>query len=261
MHSGQVAALKWKPFECPYCHVTFEKDWTTAHFRPYPTFASVYTIRWAACSVCANPIITLEDEAGTADELADFSTMQYIVRAAHVLWPQTFRGVDPLTGVYDKQTFETDLRTALEDARKAGDVLSLLYCDIDSFKAVNDTHGHPTGDEVLRAYGSLVDKRVRGKGTVYRIGGEEFAVLLPRFEAEVAGAQAESLRKQIEGARLADDSRGRPLKITSSFGVAAFPEDGSNPADLARKADEALYAAKQGGRNRVVRASGGSSPP
>lgn len=193
MHSGEVTALKWKPFECPYCHVTFEKEWATAHFRPYPTFASVYKIRWAACSVCANPIITLEDEAGTA-----------------------------------------------------------VYCDIDFFKAVNDAHGHPTGDEVLRAYGSLVDKRMRGKGTLYRIGGEEFAILLPRFERDVAAAQAESLRKHIEAARLANDSGGRPLKITSSFGVAAFPEDASNPTDLARKADAALYLAKQGGRNRVA---------
>jgi diguanylate cyclase (GGDEF)-like protein len=255
MQSGEVTALKWKPFECPYCHVTFERDWATAHFRPYPTFASIYTIRWTACSVCANPIITLEDEAGTADQRADFSTMQYIVRAAHVLWPQTFRGIDPLTGVHDKQTFEGDVRSALDDARKAGDVVSLVYCDIDFFKAVNDTHGHSTGDEVLRAYGSLVDKRVRGKGTVYRIGGEEFAILLPRFEREVAGAQAESLRKQIEAGRLANDSRGRALKVTSSFGVAAFPEDASNPMELARKADEALYLAKQGGRNRVVHAS------
>jgi PleD family two-component response regulator len=138
--------------------------------------------------------ITLEDEAGAADELADFSTVQYLVRAAHVLWPQTFRGIDPLTGVHDKQTFEGDLRAALEDAGKAGDIVSLVYCDIDAFKAVND-------------------------------------------------------------------ARGRPLKITSSFGVAAFPEDASNPMELARKADEALYLAKQGGRNRVVQAAEVSSRP
>jgi diguanylate cyclase (GGDEF)-like protein len=252
MHPGELTTQKWKPFDCPYCHVTFEKEWATASFRPYPTSVSVYKIRWTGCSVCANAIITLEDAAGTPDELADFSTVRYIVRAAHVLWPQVFRGIDPLTGVRDKQTFESDVRAALEDARRAGDVVSLVYCDIDFFKTVNDAHGHPTGDEVLRAYGGLVDKRVRGKGTVYRIGGEEFAILLPRFERDVARAQAESLRKQIEAAPLANDSRGRPLKITSSFGVAAFPEDASTPIDLARKADEALYLAKQEGRNRVA---------
>jgi diguanylate cyclase (GGDEF)-like protein len=204
--------------------------------------------------VCANPIITLEEEAGTADELADFSAVRYIVRAAHVLWPQTFRGIDPLTGVHDKQTFEGDLRKALEDAGKAGDVVSLVYCDIDHFKTVNDTHGHPAGDGVLRAFGGLLDQRVRGKGTVYRVGGEEFAILLPRFEREVAAAQAESLQKLIEAGRLADDALGRPLKITSSFGVASYPDDAASPADLARKADEALYRAKQAGRNRVVHA-------
>jgi diguanylate cyclase (GGDEF)-like protein len=254
MQPSELTSAKWKPFDCPYCHVTFEKEWATARFRPYPTSASAYRIRWAACSVCANPIITLEDEAGTADELADFSTVRYIVRAAHLLWPQVFRGIDPLTGVHDKQAFETDLPAALESARRAGDVLSLVYCDVDLFKAVNDEHGHPTGDEVLRAYGGLVEKRLRGKGTVYRIGGEEFAILLPRFEREVAGAQAESLRKQIESASLANDSGGRPLKITSSFGVAGFPEDASTPADLTRKADEALYRAKVEGRNRVAAA-------
>src|SRR5688572_14675891 len=157
MDASDVAARKWKPFECPYCHVTFDRDWATARFRPYPTFPSVYTIRWAACSVCANPIVTLEEVSGAADELADFSAVRYIVRAAHVLWPQTFRGIDPLTGVHDKKTFEGDLRAAVESARKTDDVVSLVYCDIDFFKSVNDAHGHPTGDEVLRAYGGLVD--------------------------------------------------------------------------------------------------------
>ena len=70
MAASEVTARKWKPFYCPYCRVTFEKDWATARFRPYPTFASPYTIRWAACSVCANPIITLEEEAGTAGPAA-----------------------------------------------------------------------------------------------------------------------------------------------------------------------------------------------
>jgi two-component system, cell cycle response regulator len=204
--------------------------------------------------VCANPIVTLEEESATPDQMADWSAVRFIVRAAHLLWPQTFRGIDPLTGVHDKQTFEADLRSALDEARKAGDVVSLVYCDIDHFKTVNDTHGHPVGDAVLRAFGALVDRRLRGKGTVYRIGGEEFAILLPRFEREVAGAQAESLRKLIEAGRLADDSAGRALSVTSSFGVAAFPEDGGAPADLTRAADEALYHTKQQGRNRVVMA-------
>ena len=248
----EAEARKWKPFECPYCHVTFEKDWATTRFRPYPTCPSAYSIRWAACSVCANPIVTLEEESAVPQERADWSAVRYIVRAAHVLWPQTFRGIDPLTGVHDKQTFATDLHAAIEDARKAGDVVSLVYCDIDHFKSVNDTHGHPTGDAVLRAFGALLDKRLRGKGTVYRIGGEEFAILLPRFEKDVAAAQGDSLRKIIEGSRLADDSAGRALAITSSFGVASSPEDGTSPADLARAADGALYRAKQGGRNRVV---------
>jgi diguanylate cyclase (GGDEF)-like protein len=252
MPAGEVTVRKWKPFECPYCRVTFEKEWSTAEFRPYPTFASIYRIRWAACSVCANPIVTLEEEGAAADECADFTAVRYIVRAAHLLWPQTFRGIDPLTGVLDKAAFQGDLEAALESARKAGDVVSVVYCDIDHFKAVNDTHGHPVGDEVLRSYGGLLDKRMQGKGTVYRIGGEEFALLLPRFEREVAAAQAEAVRRQVEGMRLANDARGHALRITSSFGVAAFPDDGGTAAEVARRADEALYRAKSGGRNRVA---------
>ena len=251
MPASELTVAKWKPYACPYCRVTFEKDWATADFRPYPTFASVYKIRWASCSVCANPIITLEEEAGTADECADFTSIQYIVRAAHLLWPQTFRGIDPLTGVHDKAAFRADLEAAVEDARRSGDVVSVVYCDVDHFKAVNDAHGHAVGDEVLRSFGGLLDKRVQGKGSVYRIGGEEFALLLPRFEREVAAAQAEAVRRQVEGARLANDARGRALRITSSFGVAAFPDDAATPGDLATKADEALYRAKSDGRNRV----------
>lgn len=252
MAAAEVTTRTWKPYPCPYCRVTFEKEWATAEFRPYPTFASLYRIRWAACSVCANPLVTLEEAAGNADECADFTSIQYIVRATHLLWPQTFRGLDPLTGVHDKASFERDLEKSLEDARRTGEVVSVVYCDIDHFKAVNDGHGHPVGDEVLRAYGGLLDKRVAGKGAVYRIGGEEFALLLPRFEREVACAQAEAIRKQVEAARLANDARGRALRITSSFGVAAFPDDAQAAADLARRADEALYRAKSGGRNRVV---------
>ena len=250
----EVTSRPWKPFECPYCHVTFEKDWDTVRFQPYPTFASRFQIRWAACSVCANPIVALEEETAAADELADFTTVRYLVRGAHVLWPQVFRGIDPLTGARDKKTFEGELRGTLEGARKTGDVVSLVYCDIDLFKTINDAHGHPVGDEVLRGYGALVDKRIGSKGTVYRIGGEEFAVLLPRFEKDVAAAQAESLRKHVEAARLASDAGGHALKVTSSFGVAAFPEDGGDAESLARSADAALYAAKQGGRNRVSQA-------
>ena len=255
MQPGEVAGEKWKPVECPYCHVTFEKEWATTVFRAHTGAATILRIRWAACSVCANPIVALDEEARSAEERGDWSAVRYIVRASHVVWPQTFRGIDPLTGVHDKRTFAGDVGAALDEARRTGDVVSLVYCDVDHFKAINDAHGHPVGDEVLRGYGGLLDARVKGKGTVYRIGGEEFALLMPRFEREVAAAQAESLRRQVEAARLATDARGKPLRVTSSFGVAAFPDDASSAEELLRAADAALYLAKQSGRNRVAHAA------
>jgi len=123
--------------------------------------------------------------------------------------------------------------------------------DIDHFKRVNDTFGHEAGDEVLKALATLLKDGARASDVCCRHGGEEFLLLMPETSLQGAMAKAEELRRQIEGLRLED--HGRPLEaVTASFGVAVFPGHAREAGELLRCADEALYAAKNGGRNRVV---------
>ena len=251
MLPSHVTVGRWRAFACPHCAITFEKEWANAHFEPREGVAWIYEIRWTKCSGCKKAIITLEERVGVSNQ-GQVPGYHYETRAVHTLWPQTHEGIDPLTGLRDKKTFEGDLKKALETAAGNGDVLSLIYCDVDHIKKVNDTHGHPKGDIVLQAYGKLLERRTAGKGIAYRIGGEEFAVVLPRFELEIAAAVAETLRRTVEAAELTTDTAGKPLKVTSSFGVAGYPEHASDSNGLKSKADTALYSSKQAGRNRVT---------
>ncbi|HEX2700800.1 MAG TPA: diguanylate cyclase [Acidimicrobiales bacterium] len=152
--------------------------------------------------------------------------------------------VDPLTGVGNRRRFDLDLDRALAD----GSPTALFMVDLDHFKAVNDTHGHPAGDAVLRGVSSLMREGVRPGDSVYRFGGEEFCVLLQRTSAEEAGEVAERVRRAIAGRPFSVGATD-PLRATASFGVAASGD--ADAAALVARADHALYAAKQSGRNRV----------
>ena len=121
--------------------------------------------------------------------------------------------------------------------------------DLDHFKSVNDLHGHPAGDALLRGVSAVMRERVRPGDRVYRLGGEEFCVLLQRTSMEEAAEVAERVRSAIAGGAFSI-GRPDPLRATASFGVASTG-DLDGPALIAR-ADEALYAAKQSGRNRVA---------
>jgi diguanylate cyclase (GGDEF)-like protein len=143
--------------------------------------------------------------------------------------------------------FDRDLPEMVEAAEKAEELLSLVMIDIDHFKAVNDQHGHPVGDEVLVEVADLVVCRASRKGKAYRYGGEEFALLLPTYSAEEAVGLAERIRKDIS----ADVLSSKRLSITASFGVACLPVQASDAKNLLELADAALYRAKHGGRNQV----------
>ena len=123
-----------------------------------------------------------------------------------------------------------------------------MTADIDHFKRVNDSAGHATGDEILQALAILLTEGVRQIDSVARIGGEEFAILVPDTDAEGAYVLAERLRGQVQ---VVFGDRLQP--ITMSFGIAAFPADGAGAGELLRAADNALYAAKRLGRNQAVR--------
>ena len=175
------------------------------------------------------------------------------VQESHAAELQRLATTDPLTGVFNRrQFFETGLHEFLR-ARRYGNTLSLLMIDIDHFKNVNDSWGHPTGDQVLVALAGIVASIVRDQDTIGRLGGEEFAVILPETELPGAIASAERLRAAVEQAEMTGATGDRQaVRVTVSVGVAAsLADDVSFEAVLAR-ADKRLYQAKEAGRNRVV---------
>lgn len=160
---------------------------------------------------------------------------------------------DALTGLCNRRQFFTLAQAEFERARRYGHPLSLVMLDVDHFKHVNDTHGHGVGDEVLRAVARRIVDGMRQADIAARYGGEEFVIMLP----ETPGAAAtqmfgERLRSRVSDAPI-DTSAGR-LEVTISMGVATVQADRETLANALKRADEALYAAKRAGRNRVVQA-------
>lgn len=160
---------------------------------------------------------------------------------------------DGLTGVHNRRYFESRCLEEVQAARRSKLPLVCLLLDVDHFKRINDTHGHPAGDAVLRYVARLIRAQLRGSDVVARYGGEEFVVLLPATPPTAALDTAERIRRVI-AAQSMPVQVAEPLRITVSLGLATLGA-GDDPvkqaADLVQRADQALYAAKQGGRNRV----------
>ena len=158
---------------------------------------------------------------------------------------------DPLTGVYNRRTFKELAEPNLSRSRRAHAPVSLLMLDLDHFKRINDTYGHLAGDDVLKAFATLVRNCLRKEDLLARYGGEEFVVLLPGSSQDAAAALAERIREQV--AALPMEANGHRARVTVSIGSASEKGDTlpSLEAMLGR-ADEALYQAKREGRNRVV---------
>lgn len=155
---------------------------------------------------------------------------------------------DKLTGLPNRRSFDGAFPDQVEIARRRNQPLVLIMLDIDRFKRVNDENGHEWGDRVLAHLGKLLAAHKRKGDTVFRIGGEEFAILAPHTQVAQGRATAERLRLVIESSPLASDNR--QTAITVSFGVAALRCEDDGPS-LVNRADEALYLAKRTGRNRV----------
>lgn len=159
---------------------------------------------------------------------------------------------DPLTGIANRKAFDADLSAALQQARDTGEPLSLLMCDIDHFKAFNDTWGHQTGDQVLRLVAGCLSENVKGRDTAARYGGEEFGVILRNTSLEDAVGLANQLRLFVERKKLVKKSTGDILgRISISVGVAEFVP-GDTLVSFVGRADACLYAAKNAGRNCVI---------
>lgn len=157
---------------------------------------------------------------------------------------------DELTGLLNRREFDRLLALETERARRFALPLGLLMADLDHFKGINDQHGHQAGDEVLREVAQRLQRQVRSVDWAARLGGEEFGFLLVQAEGSSAGAAAERLREAIAGTPIV--AQGQALSVTISVGVAVLPNHGLTGAELMVAADQALYAAKRAGRNRVV---------
>lgn len=160
---------------------------------------------------------------------------------------------DGLTGLATRRVFNDRIESMLQRAERAepeAGRMALIMMDVDHFKKLNDTYGHPFGDEVLKQVAKVVQRAVRKVDLAARYGGEEFVVLLEDANEEGALLLAERIRKDVESLRF--ENSGREVRVTISLGIAAFPRDGGLAADLKNNADKALYKAKHDGRNRTV---------
>jgi two-component system, cell cycle response regulator len=161
---------------------------------------------------------------------------------------------DELTGLPNRRSALRQLEALLSRGRRHGHALALLMVDADHFKAVNDRHGHRLGDEVLVEMTRRITAIVRDIDTFARYGGEEFVLILPETNLEGGLAVAEKLRRGTVKTPFCGEDDGNRVRLTVSIGVACFPEHATQPEELLRAADEALYEAKLQGRDRVVTA-------
>jgi len=170
-------------------------------------------------------------------------------RLTDILRESTLR--DPMTGLYNRRFLEqfSDRLTSTTDRQESS--LSLLMCDLDSFKEMNDAHGHEAGDLALHEAVRIFGASVRHTDFVIRMGGDEFLVILADSSPEKATEVAERIRASMEANRF--DIASRKLKITLSLGVSIYPQDSEDFQECMRAADAALYCAKEAGCNRALR--------
>lgn len=159
--------------------------------------------------------------------------------------------VDELTGLYNRRRMLERLDEEFKRARRYSYPISCLFLDIDHFKQINDQHGHQAGDEVLAEIANLLRGCIRAYDVPCRYGGEELVVLLPQTSLEQAVKAGERIRETVEGMTSAFGGQA----VTVSIGVACYPETASDPSSLLSTADQAMYAAKVSGRNRVCAAA------
>ena len=159
---------------------------------------------------------------------------------------------DPLTGLYNRRYLESHFERMSDRLKEEGKPISLLMLDIDHFKQVNDTFGHDAGDQVLQDIAKRIVSNLRGFDTAVRFGGEEFVILLPDSPLSAAVGSAERLCESMSSAPVPVSGGGEPISITASLGAATMLAGEDSLEDLLRRADGALYQAKESGRNRVI---------
>jgi diguanylate cyclase (GGDEF)-like protein/putative nucleotidyltransferase with HDIG domain len=205
---------------------------------------------WVVLSFSAQPSVIVVRWAETLGTLVVAAVLVQAVRqrvAELVHRLNDAARTDPLTGLHNRRAFEEAFGIEVERARRGGQALSVLVGDLDHFKEVNDRLGHPAGDAALMRVAKLLSDTSREIDPVARTGGEEFALILPDTDGEGGYLASERLRSAVERA-----FEGEDVPLTMSFGLATFPDHGTTSEALLGAADQALYAAKELGRNRTV---------
>ncbi|MGN6390272.1 MAG: sensor domain-containing diguanylate cyclase [Burkholderiaceae bacterium] len=199
---------------------------------------------------------TRREAAAEARELAGRVAEQIALALANVMLRETLRHqsvIDPLTGLFNRRYMDETIKRELSRAQRKAVPLSLIVLDLDHFKRVNDTFGHDAGDVLLKNVAQALRANIRESDLACRLGGEEMVLILPECDLRIAMQRAEAIRTAIVGLDVRHG--GRTLgPATASFGVATFPDHGREADDLFHAADQALYRAKHGGRNRAVAA-------
>ena len=201
-------------------------------------------------------VLMLESERAASFQEGDVESMEAVAdicataiqNAHYVERVKQLAYLDGLTGIFNRRYFEMRVVEEIDRARRFNSGMAVLMIDIDQFKRLNDDFGHLLGDEVLRQVSSMFHGQVRKIDVVCRYGGEEFAILLSQTNPQHALGVAEKLRRLVETWQFP----GVPQSVTISAGVATFPDHGTGRDELVKSADAGLYAAKQGGRNRVL---------
>ncbi len=193
----------------------------------------------------------MENMSKTTDELAsltrELAKKNKELQAANAEI-ERLMNCDPLTGLSNRRDFMKKLDEEIESLCSTCKPLSVIMADIDDFKKVNDTRGHPEGDRVLQLFAKILNEIISPRRTTVRYGGEEFIVMLPETDGKEAAEIAEEVRTNFE----IETEKQLGFKVTASFGVATFrPED--TKTSILKRVDDALYSAKSGGKNRVVR--------
>lgn len=188
--------------------------------------------RWSVALLCAEQISLASANVRLRQELMDQSVR------------------DPLTNLWNRRWMMDAARGEFASARDHDKPIAMLSLDVDHFKKFNDAHGHDAGDQVLKAVAHAMRDAAGAEGQPCRIGGEEFVILCPNYTLEEAAELAARVRKSVDLIDVVYDGKKLP-PVTISIGVATFPEDGQIPTEVLKSSDQALYAAKENGRNRV----------
>ena len=186
-------------------------------------------------------------QSGHALPAGDPGSAQWLQELVDALVELSSR--DALTGLANRRSFDLALGREVDRVARSGEPALLLSLDIDHFKRVNDTWGHAAGDEVLKTVARVLQETVRPMDLVARVGGEEFAIILPEVGAPGAAQMADKLRRSIEETSFRFE--GTVVPVTVSLGVAEWDPSIQDPDELVKRADAKLYEAKRGGRNQV----------